>query len=464
MLFKRKNTEYYFLICLLIVIGLLLFFWSGRYTIGYLEDLRMTRAHQFLYSVKPYFLKPLAWAKDLEKNKIYVFSLGYLLPAPLMLILGDIPGFKLAHILASMITVGFLYLILRKNIKYKPRTCFYALILLLTSYGFLYLSTFATLDAICFMFFFMFIYFYLNKQFFLACLFYFCAMISKDPRIILPTLIGLFVFVFVFDRKKLKSKSNWIVMISFFLVFLLVQKFMAGQLKVDAFPFGTADNSDFFHYLKPFNWNHIYGIMMTAPILFTVSILGMLNFYKKPFIKAELIILFSFFPLFLIYLASPSGSSHYIYFVFLFFTIFSARFIDNNSSVKNTSICVISLFFLVFLLIKPIYFSRLSLKEVSNLRQELLPYSNEGFILSRGFDWGLYFHGQRFGNIWDWRWVTGTGNEIKNVPDFVITNLQLIAVPQSYSDIFFNWPQSNSFRLLKIYKNWLFFVPLQDKQ
>lgn len=456
---KIKYREYILLLFVLLLSGYLLFKWTIGYTVSTLEDTRMIRAHQFIYSIKPYLTKPIEWFKDIAKNGIGVFSLGYILPAPLMLLLGDIAGFKITHILAALLTVFFIYLIIRKIFKYNIKTAWFSVLLLLTSYGFVYLSTYTTLDPIAFMFFFMFIYYYYKNNILVAGLTFLFALISKDPRVVLATAPGLLLFVFLFDRGKLKIKRNWFIVFGLLFIFLLIQKYLSGPNQVDAFPFGTAPNSDFFNtYKATFNFDHVYGALITAPVLVVVAVLGLANILKNQSLVQEKLIILCFIPLVWAYYSTCSCAPHYIYFTFPFLTLFAAKYINKNSFSNNLLFFILSLAFFIFSLAKPIYFTRLSLDEVSKLRQELLPYANKGYILSHGFDWGLYFHDRKWGNIWDWEW-SDTADNIGILPSYVINNIGLICVNERNIDAFTNWPSAPNYQFIKIYKDWLFFIP-----
>lgn len=417
----------------------------------------------------PYFPKFHQWINDLAKNKIDELSLGYILPMPLMFFLGDIAGFKLAHILASLITVFLIFLILREQFKYSFTVSLLSVLLLLSSYGFIFLMTHTTLDQIAFMFFFAFIYLYFKDKKFFAGLVYLFAILSKDPRIILASVPAVVIFILFFDRQELKSRKNWLIFIFLLTIFLIVQKFSQGPIVdsfIDGFPFRLGESnsksyiSNFFSDFNKFHFQHLYRVLFTGPVLTILGFLGLVNFLKGKMLKIEKALLLSFTSIVLLYFSARDSGQHYIYFVFPFLTLFSARYLKKTSLLENIAVCLLSLIFLCFSLQNPIYFKRLKISEVEKLRIELLPYSNKGFILSHGFDWGRYFHNQKFGNIWDWEW-SGSTNEIKKLPPYVENNIALVAVKKSNFSIFSNWVRAKEFRLIKVYQDWFFFIPIE---
>jgi len=460
----RKIREYLFIIIILFFCGLLIFSWVNKYAIARLEDTRMIRAHQALYSFRPYFPDFLQWIKDLKKNGIVEFSLGYFLPAPLMFCLGDIAGFKLAHILASLTTVFFIFLILRNHFKYSFKNTLLTIVLLLTSYGFVFLSTYTVLDQFAFMFFFIFIYLYFQEKIFWAGLAYVLAIISKDPRIILASVPALATFIYFFDKKKLKDKKNWFFFAACILIFLLIQSTSQGAL-IDSFPFGlirsgSASSPKLSHFFSRFRLIHLYGVFFTAPVLTITAILGLADLLKNKVLKIEKMLLLSFFSIFFIYLSAAVSGLHYIYFVFLFLALFSARYLKKASLLQSIVLCLLSGLVLFSSLQKPIYFKRPKISDLERIKIELLPYSNEGFILFHGLDWGRYFHGRRFGNVWDWEWSISTG-KIGELPLYVEKNIKLVVIPQELFFVFDNWERSKDYRLVKVFDDWLFFIPVQ---
>ena len=473
----RKNIiELVIIIFLLFVCGILLFTWANKYTINQLETTRMSRAHQALYSLKPYFFskkqnffkKPLfsnftSWMIDLEKNKIERFSLGYLIPAPFIFFLGDIPGFKLAHIIASLISCFFIYLIIRKHFKYSFLNAFFTLLILLSSYGFLFLSTHTVLDHFVFVFFFAFVYLYFKDKIFLAAFLYFLAVFSKDPRIILASAPAIIIFLLLFDNEKFKQKKNWFIFLLFSMIFLYLQSLSPGS-SIDRFPFGfgTSKNSfqpGLFAYFKSINFNNLYYVFLTAPVLSTIGFLGIADLFNKKILKIEKLLLLTFISISLIYLSATTAAKHYIYFTFPFLALFASRYLKKLNIKSILFISCISLLLLSHQIKNPIYLKRLSLVEVESLRQELLPYSKDGYIISPGFDWGRYFHNKSYHYVWDVEW----SDSIEDMPPYVVNNIGLLVLSEEHFPEFKSWSQSDKYHLIKVYDDYLFFAPKEDK-
>lgn len=464
---KKNIIELLIIIFLLVVSGILLFNWVSQYTINQLETTRMNRAHQALYSLQPYFFKkPLfpnfkQWMLDLEKNKIERFSLGYLIPTPFIFFLGDIAGFKLTHIIASMVSCFFIYLIIRKYFKYSFLNAIFSIVLLLSSYGFVFLSTHTILDHFVFMFFFAFVYFYFKEKIFLGSLFYFLAIFSKDPRIILASIPAIALFLLLFDKEKLKNKKNWFIFLFYSMIFLYLQSLSPGS-SIDRFPFGfgttkTSIQPGLFSYFKSINFNNFYYVFLTAPILSTIGFLGMADFFKGKVLKVEKLLLLSFIAISLIYLSATTAAKHYIYFVFPFLALFSSRFLKKLSFKSLLFISLISLMILSYQIKNPFYLKRLSLAEVEQLRQDLLPYSRDGYIISPGFDWGRYFHNKTYHYVWDVEW----SDSIEEMPSYVVDNIGLLVLLEENIAEFKGWSRSEDYHLIRVYDDYMFFAPIQ---